>query len=208
MTMSNRDIMMNARSQLRGKWGSPILAGLIYFLIITIAGSIPVIGWAIGFIIGGPVAFGLAYYFLSFSRNRNPALEDLFKGFSIFPNTFVAYILIVIFVVLWSLLLIVPGIIAAISYSMTFYIMTDNPEISGQDAIRKSKELMYGNKYKYFCFLCRFIGWFLLCILSLGIGFLWLIPYFNVSNAKFYEYLINPEADRTRYYADTSASVK
>jgi uncharacterized membrane protein len=208
MTISNRDIMMNARSQLSGKWGSPILAGFIYILLTAIAGSIRVIGWIVGLIIGGPVAFGINCYFLSFSRNKNPALEDLFKGFSIFSKTFVAYILIVIFVVLWSLLLIIPGIIAAFSYSMTFYIIADNPEISGQDAIRKSKELMYGNKYRYFCFLCRFIGWFLLCVLSLGIGFLWLIPYFNLSNAKFYENLINPDASRNGYYADTSTLIK
>jgi uncharacterized membrane protein len=74
--------------------------------------------------------------------------------------------------------------------------MADNNEMSGQDAITKSKELMMGNKYRYFCLLCRFIGWFLLTILSLGIGLLWLIPYVMASNAGFYETLIHPEINQ------------
>lgn len=196
MIISNSAIMTNARLQLKGKWGSVLLFVFIYMVIGIIPGSIKKIGWIINLIIGGPIAFGVTYYFINFTRNKNPILEDLFKGFSIFGKTFIAYLLMVLFTILWALLLIVPGIIAALSYSMTFYIMVDNGGISGQDAIRKSKELMMGNKYRYFCLLCRFIGWFLLGILSLGIGFLWIIPYFMVSNVKFYETLIQPEANQ------------
>jgi uncharacterized membrane protein len=193
MVTSNQDIMAAAREQLKGKWGTVILAALIYVLIGVIPGSIPKIGGIFSLILGGPIAFGVTYYFLSFARGKKSEFEDLFKGFSIFGKAFVAYLLLIIFTILWALLLIVPGIIAAFSYSMTFYVMVDNNEISGQNAITKSKELMNGNKYRYFCFLCRFIGWFFLCILTLGIGFLWLIPYFMVSNARFYETLIHPE---------------
>jgi uncharacterized membrane protein len=193
MIMSNSDIMAHARLQLKGKWGSVALFTVIYMLIGIIPGSIPKIGWTINLIIGGPIAFGISYYFLNFARDKKPVLEDLFKGFSAFGKTFIAYLLVLIFTILWTLLLIVPGIIAALSYSMTFYILVDNNEISGQDAIRKSKELMMGNKYRYFCFLGRFAGWFLLGIVSLGIGFLWIIPYFMVSNAGFYETLIQQE---------------
>jgi uncharacterized membrane protein len=196
MLISNRDIMASARSQLKGKWGTVLLVVFIYMLIAVIPGSIPKIGWIINLIIGGPIAFGISYYFLSFTRGKKPVLEDLFKGFSIFAKTFIAYILIVMFTILWSLLLIVPGIIAAISYSMTFYIVADNGEMSGRDAIRKSKELMDGNKYRYFCLVCRFLGWFLMGILSLGIGFLWIVPYFMASNAGFYEALIRPEINQ------------
>jgi uncharacterized membrane protein len=120
--------------------------------------------------------------------------------------SFIAYLLIIIFTILWALLLIVPGIIAAISYSMTFYIMADNKEMNAQDAIRKSKELMKGNKYRYFCLACRFIGWFLLSILSLGIGFLWLVPYFMTSNARFYESLIQPEINQMNPESNPAAA--
>jgi uncharacterized membrane protein len=70
---------------------------------------------------------------------------------------------------------------------MAFYIMADNKDINGLDAIKKSKAMMYGNKWKLFCLGCRFIGWTLLCILTFGIGFLWLMPYGSTSIAKFYD---------------------
>lgn len=195
MVISNRDLMTNARTQLHGKWGSVILVMLVYILVCVIPGSIPKVGWLVSLIIGGPFSFGLCYYFLSFSRDKKPLVDDLFKGFSVFGKTLVTYLLMLLFIILWTLLLIVPGIIAAISYSMTFYLMADNNELSGQAALAKSKELMNGNKYRYFCLMCRFIGWFLLSILTLGIGFLWLVPYFMTSNAKFYENLIQSKTN-------------
>jgi uncharacterized membrane protein len=187
MIIVNKEIMASARAQLKGKWGSAVLVSVIYLVMIGIPGALPKIGGIINFILGGPIAFGLAYYFLTFTREKNPALEDLFKGFYNFSKTFIAYLLIVIFTLLRLLLLIVPGIIAAISYSMTFYIMVDNPEMSAREAIHKSKELMQGNKYRFSCLLGRFTGWFILCILTAGIGFLWFIPYVALSAAKFYE---------------------
>lgn len=190
MVISNKDIMANARLQLQGKWGSVVSVSIIYLVLMVVLGSMRNFGGIVSFVIGGPIAFGLNNYFLSFTRGEKPQLEDFFKGFSIFAKTFVAYLLIIIFIVLWALLLIIPGIIAAISYSMTYYIMVDNPELDAQNAIKKSKQIMNGNKYRYFCFLCRFIGWFLLSIITFGIGFVWLIPYFLVSNSKFYETLI------------------
>ena len=197
MLISNQDIMTNARSQLKGKWGAVILVAFIYLLILILVETITKIGEIITLIISGPLAYGLNYYFLSFIRQKETSLEDLFKGISVFGKAFITTMFMAFFVILWTLLLIVPGAIAAISYSMTFFILIDNPEIYGKDAIKKSKELMRGNKYKFFCLLLRFLGWFLLSILSLGIGFLWLIPYFKVSHAKFYESLINPDTNQS-----------
>jgi len=196
MILSNRDIMAKAQMQLKGKWKPAILVTFIYFLISIVPGSVPKIGWIFNLILGGPIAFGISYYFLFFTRGKNPVLEDLFKGFSVFSKTFISYLLMIIYTLLWTILLIVPGIVAAISYSMTFYLLVDNSEMSAQDAIKKSKAIMMGNKYRYFCFVCRFIGWFLLCILTLGIGFLWLIPYFMASNAHFYETVIAPDSNQ------------
>ena len=106
-----------------------------------------------------------------------------------FYASYIAGFLILIFTFLSGLLFIIPGVMIWISYSMTFYIIADNPSISGYEAIKKSQKMIYGYKYKYFCLLCRFIGWVLLSILTFGIGFLWLIPYIRVSSAKFYEEL-------------------
>ena len=85
------------------------------------------------------------------------------------------------------LLLIVPAIIAAFSYSMVFYILADNPDISPTNALKKSKEMMMGYKWKIFFLGLSFLGWALLAILTLGIGLLWLMPYIQVSTINFYE---------------------
>ena len=100
----------------------------------------------------------------------------------------------ILFIFLWMLLLIIPGIIASIAYSQTFYILAEDDTIGSMDALRKSKEMMNGYKWKYFCLVLRFVGWFLLCILTFGIGFLWLSPYIQVSYAKFYEDLKTNQA--------------
>ncbi len=92
-----------------------------------------------------------------------------------------------VFTLLWTLLLIIPGIIAALGYAMTFFILADNPDMEGLSAITKSKELMRGHKWRLFCLGCRFIGWSLLGVLSLGVGFLWIVPYFQTCLTISYE---------------------
>lgn len=98
-------------------------------------------------------------------------------------------LLIGIFIFLWSLLLIIPGIIAAYRYSMAFYILNDNPKMGAMDALRESKKMMVGYKGKLFFLSLSFIGWTILSVLTLGIGFLWLIPYMNTTTANFYQNL-------------------
>jgi uncharacterized membrane protein len=91
---------------------------------------------------------------------------------------------------LFLIALAIPSIIASIRYSLTYFIMADNPELTAAEAIKKSSAMMAGNKWKYVCLNCRFIGWMLLCVLTLGVGFLWLTPYLVTSQAHFYEDLI------------------
>jgi uncharacterized membrane protein len=138
-------------------------------------------------IIGGPLALGAAIFSLSMSRGKEARLEQIFQGFNNFSTAFIAYLLIILYVLLWALLLIVPGIIAALGYSMTFYIVADDPLMKPQDALKKSKSMMDGYKLKLFYLCLRFFLLGLLCILTLGIGFFWLIPYGHVTMAKFYD---------------------
>ncbi len=182
--MENKKLMAMARESLSGKWGLAVGTFLVYGLVVAAAGSN---GIAV-LLIGGPMLIGLAIFSLTIARNQDAKLEQIFEGFKKnFGTALVAYLLKAIFVFLWTLLLIIPGIIAAISYSQVFYILAEDDSISGMDALKKSKEMMYGYKWKYFCLRLRFIGWFLLCIWSLGIGFLWLNPYITISCANFYD---------------------
>ena len=191
MKTENKIIMQQAREALLGKWALAIQATVIYILAIVVIHVIPVLGTIVSIVITGPLAVGMAIFTLSISRNQEPSVSQLFNGFSKFSLAFGAYILMIVFTVLWMLLLIVPGIIAAISYSQTFYIIAENDSIDAMTAIDRSKQMMYGHKWKYFCLCWRFFGWFILSCLTCGIGFLWLIPYAMVSFARFYDDIKN-----------------
>jgi uncharacterized membrane protein len=179
--------MAQARDALRGRWGLAIGTTVVFVLVTVAAKSIPVAGWIISLLIDGPMSIGLASFALSLSRKRDEELTQIFLGFRKFAVGLGAYLLQLIFVILWSLLLIVPGIIAALSYSMTYFIISESDSVDALEAITKSKEMMRGNKWKLFCLCFRFFGWALLCILTFGIGYLWLFPYVIVSFARFYD---------------------
>jgi uncharacterized membrane protein len=187
MKTENVVLMQMAKESLKGKWGIAIGTFVVYIIIVTAPQIIPIVGPIASLIITGPLVLGLAIFSLSISRNQDAKLEQIFQGFDNFGTALSAYLLMALFILLWMLLLIIPGIIAAISYSMTFYILVDDNSIKAMEAIDKSKKMMVGYKWKYFYLGLRFLGWALLCILTLGIGFLWLIPYMQVSMAKFYD---------------------
>ena len=190
MTLSqteNKILMANARDSLRGFWGLAIGALIIYFLVFCVLGLFPVIGTIATYIIVGPMTVGGVRFTLSVSRKEKPEIGQLFSGFDRFGTHLAAYLLQTLFVCLWTLLLIIPGIIAALSYSMTYFIIAEDSSISASEAITKSKKMMKGNKWKLSYLGFRFTGWFLLAMLSCGIGFLWVGPYMYVSYAKFYD---------------------
>ena len=186
--------MTQAREALSGRWGLAVGAFFVYMLIIGALGCAPmkfpllsIGGSLVSILIAGAFALGVATFSLAISRKEEASLEMIFSGFMYYGKTLGLYLLMMLFIFLWMLLLIIPGIIAAFSYSLAFYILSEDPNIGAMEAIDKSKKMMYGYKWKYFCLGLRFIGWILLGILSLGIGFLWIIPYMSVSSAKFYE---------------------
>ena len=190
MKTENLVLMQMARKSLKDKWGLAIGTFVVYMLIIgaiqTTTEFFPLVGLLL-LAISGPMALGIAIFSINISRNQDARLEQIFQGFNNFNTSLGAYLLMLLFTFLWTLLLIIPGIIAALSYSMTFYILADDNSIGAMEAIDKSKKMMDGYKWKYFCLGLRFIGWSLLCILTLGIGFLWLLPYMQVSMVKFYD---------------------
>ncbi|EPR68350.1 DUF975 family protein [Cyclobacterium qasimii] len=190
MGTENVALMKMARESLKGNWGLAIGTFLVYYIIMGflqgMAEYYPMIGLGT-LIITGPMVLGLSLFSLTIARNQYARLQQIFDGFNNFGTALGAYLLIIIFVLLWMLLLIIPGIIAGLSYAMTFYIIADDPTIGPLDAIDKSKQMMNGYKMKLFLLFLMFFGMALLCILTLGIGFLWLIPFINVTTAKFYE---------------------
>jgi uncharacterized membrane protein len=182
-SLHNLDLMSQARQRLQGNWGPGVLATLIFSVVMSTAQSL----LCVGMVLAGPLLLGRTLFFLRLGRGVVPDYGDLFNGFKQFGQSFVAWLLMGLFTTLWTLLLVVPGIMAALSYSMTYYILVDNPAMTGLDAIRRSKQIMYGHRWKLFCLHCRFLGWALLCLLTCGIGFLWLSPYVQTALARFYD---------------------
>ncbi|MCK5782575.1 MAG: DUF975 family protein [Flavobacteriales bacterium] len=188
MGTENSILRKQALESLKGNWVMAILIFFVWGLFMSIGGTVEEgKGGVIALIIGGPLSFGMAKVSLAYSRGYKVELEMLFDGFKNFVNTFLAYLLISVFTMLWLLLLIVPGIIKGISYSMTFFIMNDEPELKAMEAIDKSMAMMNGYKMKYFLLLLLFFVLMILSALLAFIPLLWLIPYMYVTFAKFYE---------------------
>jgi len=187
MNTSNVVLMKMARESLKGKWGLAVGTFFLFFLILFAVEMIPDAGPILSLLISGPFALGISIFSLAISRNENARLEQIFQGFNRFGVALGAYLLMLLFVLLWMILLIIPGIVAAISYAMTFYILADDDSIGPMEAIDLSKKMMYGYKWKYFYLMLRFFGLAILCVLTLGIGFLWFMPYVQITAAKFYD---------------------
>lgn len=138
------------------------------------------------FVIGGVIQIGYASYLLKQHDRQEPQINDLFSKFDFFAAGFAQAFLRNLYIFLWSLLFIIPGIVASYSYAMTPYIMAEHPEMTASEAIRASKTMMKDNKWALFCLDFSFWGWSFLCGLTLNIGYIFLNPYKNAAHAAFY----------------------
>lgn len=163
----------------------------IVSLYLAVVGSFASVLSIVTLVLGGVVQLGYAQYLLKQYDNQGGDVKDLFSKFDYFKQGFLQALLRAIFVFLWSLLFIIPGIIKGLSYSMTPFIMAENPEMSARDAITASKELMNGHKADLFILGLSFIGWELLNALTMGIGSIFLNPYINAAYAAFYRNITN-----------------
>lgn len=187
MLKQNSELRAEARRALQGKWVMAAVAALIYSVIAGGLSAIPFIGGLCSLFVGLPVAYGIAIVMFGVFKGKDVDFGVLFEGFQDYSRIFVTKLLQGLYTALWSLLLFVPGVIKHYSYAMTDYILKEEPEMKNNAAIEKSMAMMENNKMKLFLLDLSFIGWALLCILTFGIGFLFLQPYMQVSHAAFYE---------------------
>ncbi|MDK9712133.1 DUF975 family protein [Acidaminobacter sp.] len=202
--MSYDEMKLKAKEHLSGNWPVVIITVLIFLVltqlftnqdrVVTLSNGESMVSPSsaffnlLSFILTGPLTYGLMVFFRRL-REQTADIKDLFVGFKRFGDTFLLNLLTTLFIALWSLLLIVPGIIAAIRYTMAYLIMTENPDMTTLESITASKMMMEGHKMEFFSFALSFIGWFLLGIATFGLGFLYVIPYYNASKVEFYENL-------------------
>ena len=179
------ELKKDALKQLKGNWLTAIMACFIVFFVPVILGIIP-FGGIVTFFISGPLAFGSSLFFINFAKGKNPQFEMLASGFNSFFSNFLLLLIKSIYIFLWSLLLVIPGIVKTYSYYLTYFIKAENPHMSAAEAIDASMKMMQGHKWRLFCLHFSFIGWFILSMITFGLGTIWLVPYMEVSDANFY----------------------
>ena len=145
------------------------------------------------FVLGSVIEAGYARFNMDLVDRTEAKLESLFTYFNNWKTTAATRFLKGLYTFLWSLLFIIPGIIANYSYAMTGYILAEHPELTASEAIEQSKEMMSGNRFRLFCLQFSFIGWSILCSFTLGIGNLWLRPYKQAATAAFYREISGTE---------------
>ena len=208
----NQEYKNEALAALKGRWAPSVLAVLAYMAVLAVfiapyeikamqlsddptnlQLAADMMKWYPVFILGCifvsfQLVVGLVNGFKSlFTDGDDKVLSNEFKiGFGNYWHHVWGMFLNRFFVFLWSLLLFVPGIIKTLSYAMTNYILVDKPELSANEAINLSKDMMYGHKFDLFYLYLSFAGWFILCLFTLGIGFLWLYPYAQAAQVSFY----------------------
>ena len=192
--MNRAELKARARAQLGGGifqnlWMMGLAVCLLIGLLESAATTIlPAIG---ALIVIGPLEYGQAYIFLKQARDRQPVqLGDMFRGFQDdFGGTFLIGFLSQLFVALWSLLFLIPGIVKSYAYSMAYYVKLDHPDYGWKACIDESRQLMDGHKWEKFVLDLSFLGWILVGVLCLGVGTLWVTPYMAATEAQFYEYV-------------------
>ena len=174
--MRVRSVKEAAKHALKGKWGIAIGVFFINSIIASVLGSIPedynILFLLAMFFISGPLYVGYVWFHLDLKRDQNLSVKILFQGFSMnYLKNVLSYFLLTLFTTLWTLLLIIPGIIKGLAYSMTFFILRDRPELTALQAITESRKIMNGKKKDLFLLLLSFIPWFIIPFILLIIGF-------------------------------------
>ena len=195
---SNQYFKNKALASLEGNWGTAAIATLIIAVIsggISSAVSMPFGNdFAAGMSINSiwsllclPLQWGYTVFFLNLIRKDDFNYEHLFDGYKDFARTFLMEFLYVVAMLIGFCFFIIPGIIIAIGLMMAPYILKDDQQISAMDALKKSWEVTKGHKMKIFWLGLSFIGWGILCLMTLGIGFFFLTPYMYTTFAHYYE---------------------
>jgi uncharacterized membrane protein len=220
--MRIREFKKEAKLQLNGQWFRAAIFTLLFFAFYSVIPMLVEIKTSGGFnnwinqpdhsrnqfstflitLVLSPLSVGYSWTFLSVIRAsakddkiRFGSLFQAFSEISTYLKLIGTYLVMMILVILWTCLLIVPGIIKAFAYSQTYFVLKDHPKMGILDAITESRKLMDGYKWKYFVMQLSFIGWIFLCIITLGIGFLWLSPYMTSTYASFYDHLAEQKRD-------------
>lgn len=192
--MNRKQLKQQAKAQIKGKIGILFIIHLIILVLSAASGLLPVVGWLIV-----TPAFSLSSTMIYLNLRRGDTkVGDAFSGFGDFWAAFKVGFLTKLFIILWSLLLLIPGIIKMLAYSMSMYVLAENKGMAARECIDRSKKLTDGHKMDLFVLNLSFFGWLLLCCFTLGIALIYVLPYMEATFANAYR-VLKAEAARTSY---------
>ncbi|MCR4789913.1 MAG: DUF975 family protein [Treponemataceae bacterium] len=175
----------------------------------TIQETISSIISLLSIIVGGILEIACCKFYLKIASFQKASANDFIEALNLWAKGILETLWSNLFIILWSMLFVIPGIIKAISYSQAFYILAEFPSVSITQALKISQKIMKGYKADYFVMQLSFIGWGLLACLTCGIGFLWLIPYIQSANANAHKFLMQNAIDKHRVtYAELHGGVQ
>lgn len=202
---TNQDYKNAALAALKGNWPQAVGTSIILLLLAFLCSGSSSLGEILHFAPGLILTFqGIGFVLILFvmvpmSIGLENSLRVLYEtgNGNIISNTFSiatgnylhliwVYFVMEVKIFLWTCLLIVPGIIKSFAYAMTPFIAVEHPEYTASQCTAESSRLMKGHKFDLFYLYLTFIGWALLSILTCGIGFFWLVPYMETTQAAFY----------------------
>jgi uncharacterized membrane protein len=212
-----RDLTAAARSGLSGNWGKSIGVMVAYVILLTGVSLIPLVGPLLAqLIFSAPLVVGLTVYLLATVRRQNNPFSLLFAGFNCFGTALCTFLLVMLILAAWMipflalaallifiklsqpavgmmlhltimLSMILLMLVLQMRYGLALYVVADEPSVRARQAIRRSVWLMKGNCWRLGLLWLRFTGWILLGIITFGIGFIWLGPYYMAATAAFYD---------------------
>lgn len=194
--MDRAELKAKAKEQIKGKIGILFVITLIIAVVSGLAtwilGLIPVVGSIAAAVIVTPAfSLSLIRVYMMVVDGKKPEAKDAFSGFDDFWSAFKVTFLVGLFTFLWSLLLVVPGIIKSYSYSMSKYILAENKGKPALECISESKAMTDGYKMELFVLDLSFIGWALLGAITFGIAYIWILPYMQATYTNAY-YSLKP----------------
>ena len=186
---SNLEILSRSWDALSSKWLLAIGIVLLHTIVNGVVGSV---GFGLGTLaLGGALSFGMSRTMVLIYRGHTPQVETYFDGFKHYLPTLISFLLVSVIVLVGIVLLVIPGIVAAIGLSQAFYVLQDQPELGAEGAIRESWRLTWTNGNMLKVFLMGFVIFFVTLggLLALGVGLLFAIPLVSVMAGGLYEEL-------------------
>lgn len=187
--MNRATLKSMAKEQIKGNIGILFVISLVLYLVSFAMSLIPLVGSIAALLITPALTLGMINIYLNLTNGVKPEVAGLFSYVKNFWPAFKTYILMVVYIFLWTLLLYIPGIIKGFAYSQTMYIMAENPDMGANEAITRSREMMDGHKMEYFLLGLSFLGWIILGMFTFGLLYIWLMPYMQATMTNYYKYL-------------------